>query len=758
MDEEINNFNWGMFALAIIAGLAICLTAGVAVLYITTGKLDVPEFGQAITPVATASGLEVALSWEPVKGASSYTIYRSQKEGAAGSIIAKNITATAYKDILGYEGTYYYSIKYISQDGKETGGMAQAKVQAKSGNTITKLGEIKITLNSGASHTARKDISAEIRATGATSCRLLQDGEAAGNYITGYSSQQFSLLGTDGEKIVTAECRNSESGATEVKSASAKIILDTTKPEIEITYSSLPYDADNFTVRFKPSDNMGGTVMCRGMQNGVELELGEYKSGVEAALVFKGIGSKLTNNASVACFDMAQNFIVSRGLIFTTPFKNTTDNVRISFKWLTSSTISRDVTVKVYVNNASECRLKNEDGTWSAWKNYSATVVPNEYKWRLSDKYGKKTVFAECRAKNGVQIGNASAAITYQSSGGGGWYPTDPTPQVPTGMSIGITELGTTQANGVFKMTLAATGAESCRTNVDSAGWEGYGPYVRVKYGQFDMEMIRHTVEYECVNANGTNRTSNSVTIRHLTTDTQMTEKSDVSSVFETGADMNYHFNDGFPIEDSAWQASGQANNRGAIFWQEIADPEGRYVKAYISSNSQFGTSEFESAGEWNGWEGIANIGGLKPEADYTVWLIAFKGREEAGASKPLKFKTGPDTTAPTATATAIVRENYATIIATATDVSGIGRIDIFAYQANMISNPGAQPVKSCTSTQGMPQTVCTYTGRHDAGTYIYYARATDTAANANEGESARMQFKVSTNIKIDDVSSTTDQ
>ena len=102
-DDENAGIDWAKIGITVFAGLIIVAVIGAAALYLLTGRLEFPSFTPSIQPQATVNGYEVSLSWNSVSGASSYSIYRSQKEGDLGIAIAKNVTATKYLDAPGIE-------------------------------------------------------------------------------------------------------------------------------------------------------------------------------------------------------------------------------------------------------------------------------------------------------------------------------------------------------------------------------------------------------------------------------------------------------------------------------------------------------------------------------------------------------------------------------------------------------------------------------------------------------------------------------
>ncbi len=414
-DDENAGIDWAKIGITVLAGLVIVAIIGAAVLYLATGKLEFPSFAPSIQPQAAVNGYDVSLSWSPVSGASSYSIYRSQKAGDIGIAIAKNVTAAKYIDTPDTDGTYYYSVKYVvsgAEDGKTL--QASATVGKKQ---LPALGPVTLVIANGAGVTGTRDVALSTLAANATSCRFWQDGAAKGEFTTSFQSQKITLAGADGNITVNAECRNAESGRAETANASASITLDTTAPSIEIISSSIPFNAENFTVKFRPSDAVSSTVNCTGVQNGIVYGYDPYKSGMNVEFDFAGIGSQAVNNVSIVCMDEVGNIAVSKNFTFTTPVENVTAPVRANVKYSPPQVTSRNIELTVYADdNASKCRFKNDDNAWSDWSGFVSARQPNEYQWTIGGQYGKRAVYIEC-ANDTASVGIANVTIIYAQPG-----------------------------------------------------------------------------------------------------------------------------------------------------------------------------------------------------------------------------------------------------------------------------------------------------------------------------------------------------
>ncbi|MFA5105740.1 MAG: hypothetical protein WC506_02150 [Candidatus Micrarchaeia archaeon] len=421
-DDEQGHVDWQKILITIAAGLVIVLVVGAAAVFLATGRLEFPNFAPAIKPVATANGYEVSLSWEPAAGAQSYSVYRSQKEGDTGVLVAKNITAARYSDIVGYEGTYYYSVRYALASGIEDGKPVQAMVEVKKRQLGT-IGQAQISFANG-NYTNSTAAIVKVSAQGATSCRFWLDNSQKGDYTRDFQSHEITLSGGDGQKTVNVECRNAESGPADSTSAQAEITLDTTGPSIQIIHSSVPYNVDNMTVQFSADDTYSGALACAPAWDGEVIgNLSPYAPGEKQTVTFVGSGSNKTYNVSIACADGAGNLAFSKSLAFTTAVKNETPAVALSFKWSAPFVNYPEVTLVVKSAGAGSCRFKNEDNSWSLWQNYSTANLGNEFGWKLSGSYGTKTVYAECRDSTLQSLGTGSASIMYAPPGSNGWYP-----------------------------------------------------------------------------------------------------------------------------------------------------------------------------------------------------------------------------------------------------------------------------------------------------------------------------------------------
>ncbi len=420
-EEDVSPINWHKMLFTIIAGLIIFAVLGAIVLFIATGSLNFPSLSQSVTPAAVANGFQVNLAWGAVPQAQAYTIYRSENEGKLGVLIA-NVSTTKYTDIVDSEGTYYYSVKYLA-GGMEYGNPVQAMVEV-SRKQLPQLGQVAVTIANGANYTNSSNVTVGVQAQGATSCRFWQDNEAKSDYTAGFASYKMQLAGGDGAKTVNVECRNAESGPAETATGSAEITLDTTGPVVEIVHSTIPFNAENMTVVFSADDTFSKTLYCAPAWDGEVIgNLTEYTPNQQTQVTFTGTGSEKTYNVSIACADEAGNLAFSKALSFTTPKMNDTSPVRVSFKYQTPSVTYRDIVVVVNAQGgATQCRLRNENYSWSSWQDYSTANLGNEYSWQLSSAYGTKTVFAECRDANQSIIGIGNNSIMYAPPGSNGWY------------------------------------------------------------------------------------------------------------------------------------------------------------------------------------------------------------------------------------------------------------------------------------------------------------------------------------------------
>ncbi len=154
----------------------------------------------------------------------------------------------------------------------------------------------------------------------------------------------------------------------------------------------------------------------------------------------------------------------------------------------TTWTSSAEVTLGLYAYAASECRLSNENQSWSSWAPYST-----KKKWELSSGEGKKTVYYECKNKTGGDVGVASAQIMYSAN-----------PQTsPSSLSIQINNGNEYASSEYLDLHMSATGAFECRLREGDLDWGAWENYTITKIFTVTGNDGAKTIYYQCRNSHG---------------------------------------------------------------------------------------------------------------------------------------------------------------------------------------------------------------------------------------------------------------
>ena len=113
---------------------------------LTSGGDSVPDAPANLT--ATAGDTQINLSWDPVSGATSYTVMRAAGQGGPYTAIATGITETSYGDTEVISGaTYYYVVTAVSESVYSSEAFATLTASTPAYNALLRItmitGEIK---------------------------------------------------------------------------------------------------------------------------------------------------------------------------------------------------------------------------------------------------------------------------------------------------------------------------------------------------------------------------------------------------------------------------------------------------------------------------------------------------------------------------------------------------------------------------------------------------------------------------------------
>jgi hypothetical protein len=153
------------------------------------------------------------------------------------------------------------------------------------------------------------------------------------------------------------------------------------------------------------------------------------------------------------------------------------------------TTSSQDVRLGLYAYAAAQCRFSNDNGTWSAWENYTTSR-----NWTLSGGNGRKTVSFNCVKRNGESVGTASASIDFY------FVPSAP----PSGMAITVNVANSTTSQKTVGLSLSATLADECRLGENGLTWTAWSAYkTSASYTFNNTSPGTKTIYYQCRNGYG---------------------------------------------------------------------------------------------------------------------------------------------------------------------------------------------------------------------------------------------------------------
>ena len=214
------------------------LIVAVAVLLFISGAIiafqpALQNESQALAPVTMLSASvqdgNVSLSWKASDSAAAigYDIYLSiEPDVLGGKINTEPISGLSYMDTVAVPGTYYYTIRTVSETGDD-GNTVQLQIIAEAPAAPTSLF---ISINDGAEYTNEGSVSLSLSADGAQECRYKNTEDSEwGEYEEYQASKRWELgSGEDGLRSVEYQCKGNDGTESEIISGS--IILDSQVP------------------------------------------------------------------------------------------------------------------------------------------------------------------------------------------------------------------------------------------------------------------------------------------------------------------------------------------------------------------------------------------------------------------------------------------------------------------------------------------------------------------------------------------------
>ena len=376
--------------------LFLLIVAGIA--YFSVTSISPPKNLQAVV-----EGNNVVLLWDPsdTEGVVGYNVYRSNEEGVLGELLNKDpIEETTYIDSGLEEGTYYYIVRTVVEDGREDSNMDQVK--AVIGNAPYGLSMV---LGNGDGFSNTNYVKAIIKANNADECRFTvdQNPQEWFSYV-----EETTVYVDEGTHVVSLQCRN-EGGLSE--EITQEITVDT-KPPI-LSFSVLSLDGKHLTISLKAEDD--GVLDCTALAGDVVVDSFTMLPGtVEKS--FDLISGKY--DFTIKCTDEAGNEgTASYPLDIKEEEKEKAETFDFSvmIEGGKEEVTSRLVNVEVIGTGIEACRYTNENfypeykTPWSEYKRNKA--------WTLSPGEGLKTVYVQCVDKEG-DILEKYDTVLYQKNGG----------------------------------------------------------------------------------------------------------------------------------------------------------------------------------------------------------------------------------------------------------------------------------------------------------------------------------------------------
>ncbi len=399
----------------------LLIVAGVAVILIIIGAV-LAGFGNAPikAPVlsATVDGGKVLLSWEGEGDV--FEVYRSTVKGEPGELIA-TVNVSAYQDEPG-PGVYYYKVKAI-KDSQASPFSNEVEVEVKAEKPV-----INNVVPSFQGCLKEPTATFQVEGDNIGRCAYSFDGTSWSEWMT----PPLQVEVPDGVDAIYIKCENN---GVESDVYRYSFTVDRIPPNVVLEDPTVEEGILHGTLR---SDEAAVCYVL--LEDGSKLAEMEVEEGATPFQVPLPFGKYLLTfqcedscgNTAVVLYEAENNYSAvnetqEKGGYVMEMVINNGDRI----------TYSRVVTLNIRTENVTHCRFTNDvdyPDTWSAWE--PAENGEWEKTWLLSEDYGRKKVYMEC--KDGEEIvGETYDTIYYRSrsSGGGGEATTTPV--------AGITAYGT---------------------------------------------------------------------------------------------------------------------------------------------------------------------------------------------------------------------------------------------------------------------------------------------------------------------------
>jgi hypothetical protein len=265
--------------------------------------------------------------------------------------------------------------------------------------TITDQPTVALSLGDGSGYTTSTTVKATLVATNAKECRLSNDNAIWGSWTAYTTDQNWRLISGDGLKTVYAQCRSGSDAVSDT--VTDTITLDTTPPpyiSITINNERSWTNSQNVVLGLYAF----GAAQCR-FQNDIRgWGTWETYATSRSWTLSSGEGNK---SVSFDCKNMLGDELgpVSASIYYSEVKPEPPSNLDISVNNGDSYTTSRDVYLKLYADNADECRYRQDDYSWTGWYAYTTSRSMT-----LQGDDGTKTIYYQCRNDFGSKTGSDS--------------------------------------------------------------------------------------------------------------------------------------------------------------------------------------------------------------------------------------------------------------------------------------------------------------------------------------------------------------
>jgi len=389
------------------ANKELLIVAGVALLLILIGAV-LAGFGrsplEAPTLSATVEGNKVILSWEGE--GDFFKVYRSNVSGEAGEVIAV-VNTTAYVDKPG-PGVHYYKVKAFKGSSESPFSNEVEVVLRGSKPTVEEI----VPSFEGC---LRDDVAVfEVRGEAVESCAYSFDGQSWSEPM----APPLEVEVPDGVESIYIKCYSPEGVEGDVYQVNLSV--DRVPPSVSLIN---PF-VENGTL-FGVVEASEPVTCSAVLENGTEVASFSVEGAEEIAIPLPFGRYLITITCVDACGNPAFLYYEADNTAGSGGSGGGAGGSYVMEMVINDDdpyTYSRAVVLNIETYNLTHCRFANDDeypNNWTAWE--EAENGEWEKAWTLSEGYGRKKVYMQCRDGEEV-VGEVYDTIFYRerSDGGGG--------------------------------------------------------------------------------------------------------------------------------------------------------------------------------------------------------------------------------------------------------------------------------------------------------------------------------------------------